>query len=242
MCKVYGYARVSTPTQNIQRQIRNIIFFNPDAVIFQETYTGKAIVRPEFEKLIKRVKPGDTIIFDSVSRMSRNAEEGFKLYKELYEKGVELVFIKEQHINTETYKREIQKQVNINVTTGDGATDDFINGMIDLLNRYVLSLAERQIYLAFQQSQKEVDVLRQRTREGIETARQNGKQIGGHKPGAVLVIKKKKPVQNLILKHSRDFGGMLKDDEVMAVINTTPNLHISQVTYYKYKRELKERA
>ena len=42
------------------------------------------------------------IIFDSESRMSRNAEEGFNLYEELYLKGVTLVFIKEPHINTDT--------------------------------------------------------------------------------------------------------------------------------------------
>ncbi|MBR0221821.1 MAG: recombinase family protein, partial [Synergistaceae bacterium] len=79
MAKVYGYARVSTQQQNIERQVRNILSEDKDAIIVRETYTGKIISRPEFEKLLKTVKPGDTLIFDSVSRMSRNAEEGFKL-------------------------------------------------------------------------------------------------------------------------------------------------------------------
>lgn len=55
--------------------------------------------------LLKVVKAGDTIVFDEVSRMGRTADEGFELYKELYEKGVELVFLKEPHINTEVYKK-----------------------------------------------------------------------------------------------------------------------------------------
>ena len=48
--------------------------------------------------------------------MSRNAEEGFELYKELYDKGVELVFLKEPHINTETYRKALSAQV---VMTGE---------------------------------------------------------------------------------------------------------------------------
>ncbi len=74
---IYGYARISRPTQNIERQIRNITEYEPTAKIFRESYTGTTQVRPEWLKLIKRIKPDDTIIFDSVSRMSRNAEEGF---------------------------------------------------------------------------------------------------------------------------------------------------------------------
>ena len=80
----YGYCRVSTKKQNIERQVRNIKQEYKDAVILQEAYTGTKIEgRKEFNKLLRTVKEGDTIIFDSVSRMSRNAEEGYKLYEEL---------------------------------------------------------------------------------------------------------------------------------------------------------------
>lgn len=44
---------------------------------------------------MSKVQPGDTIVFDSVSRMSRDEEEGFKDYKALYEKGVILIFLNE---------------------------------------------------------------------------------------------------------------------------------------------------
>lgn len=96
----YGYARISTAKQNIERQIRNIQLSYPNAHIVKEIFTGTKIQsRKELDKLLKLVKEGDTIIFDSVSRMSRNAEEGFKLYQELYHKGIELVFLKELYMS-----------------------------------------------------------------------------------------------------------------------------------------------
>ena len=238
MAKVYGYVRVSTQKQNIERQVRNILSENKDALMFRETYTGKTLLRPEFEKLLKVLKSGDTVIFDSVSRMSRNASEGFKLYQELYTRGVNLVFLNERHIDTDTYNKELEKIISLEVKTGDRATDDLVKAILDALNKYILHLAEKQIYLAFEQAQKEVDDLRRRTREGIETARRNGKQIGGHKLGVAMVIKKKEPVKELIKKHSKNFLGALKNKEVIAIINATPKLHISNNTYYKYKAEL----
>ena len=96
---IFGYCRISTDRQNIERQIRNIQKAYPDAIIKQEVYTGtKTDGRKVFEQLLKIVRSGDTIVFDSVSRMSRNAEIGFQVYQELYDKGVELVFLKEPHI------------------------------------------------------------------------------------------------------------------------------------------------
>lgn len=220
----YGYCRISTKQQSIDRQIRNIKKEYPDAVILQEAYTGTTIDRPEWNKLYKVVKDGDVIIFDSVSRMSRDAAEGFKLYEELYDRGVELVFLKEPHINTATYKKALSS--NIAMT---GTNVDFI---LIGVNKYLMALAKEQIIIAFEQSEKEVKDLQQRTKEGIETARLNGKQIGQAK-GAVLNIKKKEPIKAQIRKKSRDFDGAMPDRDLILV------LKIARNTYYKYKRELK---
>lgn len=239
MQRVYGYVRISTKKQNIERQIRNILAEYPTATIIREVYTGKSVSRPEFQKLLKMVQPDDTIVFDSVSRFSRNASEGVELYQDLFNKGVNLVFLKERHIDTATYRNELEKQLSFTVNTGDNATNDLLNSIIDSLNRYMMALAERQITLAFEQAQKEVDDLRQRTREGIETARRNGKQIGGHREGAKMKIKKEAPIKALIVKHSNDFEGNLKDNQVIAIINATGELHVSRNTYYKYKMRLR---
>ena len=227
MCKEYGYFRKSQQKQNIERQIRNIKAEYPNAIIIQEAYTGTTIDRKEWNKLYKAVKAGDTIIFDSVSRMSRNAVEGFTAYEELFRRGVELVFLKEPHINTKTFKTAIETAIPMT-----GTNLDFI---LDGVNKYLMALAKEQIIIAFQQAEKEVADLHQRTREGIETARLNGKQIG-LKQGTKLNVKKSAPAKEAIRKYSKDFDGVLEDAEVIKLAG------ISRNTYYKYKRELKEEA
>lgn len=222
---VYGYCRISTPQQNIERQIRNIKKDFPEAVIVSEIFTGTKQDRPEWNKLIKNIKSGDVIIFDSVSRMSRNANDGFLLYEELYNKNIELKFLKEPHINTETYKTALQNNVKLT-----GTNVDFI---LEGVNRYLMALAKEQIRLAFEQSEKEVADLHQRTREGIETARLNGKQIG-LKKGTKLVTKKSLESKAQIKKYCIDFGGSLSDSDCIRLIG------ISRNAYYKYKKELKE--
>ncbi len=90
---VYGYCRISTPQQNIERQVRNIAAAYPAAHIVREVYTGTASQgRRELDKLLRIVQEGDTIVFDSVSRMSRSADEGCALYETLYKRGVNLCF------------------------------------------------------------------------------------------------------------------------------------------------------
>lgn len=117
--QIYGYCRISTPTQNIDRQIRNIKAAFPDAHIVQEVYTGtKYQGRKELDKLLRIVQPGDTIVFDSVSRMSRSADEGCQLYEELFARNIQLRFLKEPHINTETYRETIQRQIHAHSRRG----------------------------------------------------------------------------------------------------------------------------
>lgn len=231
---VFGYCRISTPSQNIERQVRNIAAAYPTAHIIREIYTGTACQgRKELDKLLHAVQPGDTIVFDSVSRMSRSADEGCALYRELYNRGVNLCFLKEPHINTDTYRQALQRQPGAAPQTGSDATDRFVCGIMDALSRYTADLAAEQICLAFAQAQKEVDDLHQRTREGLMTARLNGRQIG-QQPGRKLNIKKSAPCKEQIKKYSRDFGGTLTDAECIKLIGIARN------TYYKYKRELRE--
>ena len=220
-----GYCRISKAKQSIERQIRNIKAAYPNALIIQEVFTRTRIDRKEWQKLVSKVKSGDTIIFDSVSRMSGNADDGFAAYEDLYSRGVSLVFLKEPHINTETYKKALQNNVQLT-----GSNVDYI---LEGVNKYLMALAQEQIRLAFEQSEKEVEDLHQRTREGIETARLNGKQIGQRK-GAKLTTKKSVAAKEIIRKHSQDFNGTLNDMEVMQLTGLARN------TYYKYKKELRQ--
>jgi DNA invertase Pin-like site-specific DNA recombinase len=229
---VFGYTRISKPKQNIERQVRNIQAFSSDAVIVREVFTGTRFQgRAELDKLLKTVKPDDTIIFDSVSRMSRNADEGFMLYEELFNKGINLVFLKERHIDTATYKQARENIVKADVKSGDDDTDDLINGIFESVNRYIMRLARKQIQLAFAQAEKEVEDLHQRTREGIVTARLNGKQIGQQK-GKKLTTKKSIAAKAKIKKYNNTFGGTLNNEETITQVG------ISRMTFYKYKAEL----
>ena len=232
--KVYGYARVSTKTQNIDRQVENIQNFNCDSVIYKEKFTGtKLDGRTEFQKLLKKVKQGDTIIFDSVSRMSRNAEEGIQLYMELFNKGIELIFLKERHIDTETYRKQLEQT---DLPTTDNA---IVNLILDGVKKALMELAKEQIKIAFNQSEKEVMDLRVRTSEGMKAKKKQALANGeewkcGIEKGTKLVTKKSIEKKEQIKKYCKDFDGTLTDKDTMKLIGIARN------TYYKYKKELLE--
>ena len=141
--------------------------------------------------------------------------------------------MKERHIDTEVYRKALNTQIEINLNTGNEATDTFIQGIIEALNRYTIDLAKEQIRLVFEQAQKEVDDLHQRTAEGLVTARMNGKQIGLEK-GTKLTTKKSIAAKETIKKHSKDFNGTLADEDVIKLAG------ISRNSFYKYKREIRE--
>ena len=234
--------------QDVKRQVENMKAIYPDAIFITDKWTGTELDRPGWIKLYKAAKAGDMIVFDEVSRMSRDAVEGFKVYKELFDRGVTLVFLKEPQINTETYKAAIEKQIDA-VKTGDAATDELTEAIMTALNRYMMRLAERQIMLAFEQAEKETDYLHKRVKEGLEERKKNNerlkvlypddymehddyRQIGG-KTGVKLTTKKSIRCKEIIKKHSKDFDGTLSDSEVMKLTG------LARGTYYKYKRELK---
>lgn len=231
--RVYGYARISTMKQNVQRQIDNIKREYPDAVIITEAYTGTTTDRPAWNKLRKQLKEGDTVIFDEVSRMSRSSAEGMKLYEELFDEGVNLVFIKEPHVNTSVFRQKMQKQIDTVSGTGSEATDKLMNTIIEALYEYTIDLAKEQIRLAFETAQAEVDFLHQRTSEGVRRAQAEGKQVG-RATGAKVETKKSVEMKQRIRKMSKSFDGNMSDKEVMEVLKLARN------TYYKYKRQMIE--
>ncbi|MDD6827402.1 MAG: recombinase family protein [Oscillospiraceae bacterium] len=223
---VYGYCRVSTRTQNIERQERNIKTLYPDAAIVKEAFTGTKIYeRKAFMKLVDNLKDGDTLVFDSVSRMSRNADEGVALYMELFNKGIDLVFLKERYIDTQVYADNLKDRIQL---TG-AIEDEIFKG----INSYFRALAEKQIRIAFEQAEKEVTDLQQRTREGMATAKLNGKQIG-IPTGTKLTTRKSVAAKEIISKHCKTFGGSLSDIECIKLCG------ITRKTYYNYKKQLKE--
>lgn len=220
--KIFGYARVSTLRQSIERQIANIKSKYPDAMIFADKFTGLKLERPEFSKLLKIVKSGDVIVFDEVSRMSRNAEDGFRLYEELYNKGVELIFLKESTLNTENF-RNTRKLASVG--------EEKMDILIDAMNKVLMILAKEQIKKAFETAQAEVEFLHQRTSEGVRRAQAEGKRVG-RANGTKVTTKKSISMKADIKKLSRDFDGKNTDVEVIKILG------LARGTYYKYKKEM----
>ena len=228
----FRYCRVSRPSQQISRQVISGLKQHSDFIVIQEVHTRTTFQgRKEWDKLMRTVQKGDLISFESISRMSGNADEGCEAHEHLFNKGVDLEFDKEPHINTEAFRRALKNRIQIELSTGNKATDTLISTIIEALNQYTMEIAKQQIRIAFEQSEKEVLDIRQRTREGIETARLNGKQIG-HKVGTKLVTKKSIVAKEIIRKRSKDFEGQLPDADVMLLAGVSHN------TYYKYKKEL----
>ncbi len=229
---VFKYKRISRPTQNLERQGRNIDEFikgNPaykDAPVIEvtEVYTGTKQDRPKWQSLLNNVKAGDVIIFDSVSRMSRNKEEGVRDYMMLFDKGVTLIFLKEPHINTDVYRQLLENTIK-------KVDDVIVDTYIEATNKVLKILAALQVEQAFEQAEKEVDDLHKRTSEGIMTAKLNGKRIGTEK-GRRLNVKKANAAKEIIRTKSKDFNGHNTDQEVMKLAGICRN------SFYKYKREL----
>jgi len=217
---IYGYMRVSTKTQSIERQERNIKEAFPEAdTHYRENYTGTKMDRPQWQKLMKKVRPGDTIVFDSVSRMSRNADEGIATYFDLYDRGVNLVFLKERYIDTDTYKGNLKDRIEL---TGEDEDEIFIG-----INNYFRKLAKKQIRIAFDQAEKEVNDLHERTKEGMRV-KGAGEKIAEARTGKTYERESAKAAKAIIQKHAKRYGGTLNDTECMRQAG------VSRATYYRF--------
>ncbi len=233
--KIFAVARISTPQQKLDRQIRNILKEYPEAYIIKIKYTGTTFKgNKEMENLVNQIKKditnktNVTLVFDEVSRMSRNAEEGFALYEELFNLGVNIVFLKDKHINTDVYRKALSTDIPMTGTN--------VDIILEAVKKYLMLLAKEQIQLGFQKAQDEVDYLHKRTSEGLLTAKLNGKQVGRIK-GKKYITKKEISCKEIILKNSKDFNGTNTDDEVIKLCGG-----IARGSYYKYKKELREKV
>lgn len=230
---IVGYARVSTPKQNLNRQITNLKERYPDIVIVAEVFTGSTDNRPKWRKLMRQCKAGNIkkLVFDEVSRFSRNAEEAIVEYRELYSLGIEMEFLKEPHINSSVFKQASERKIEISTESMDNDTANLISTVIDGLNDYLMAVAEKQIYLAFEHAQKERELLSKRTSEGLKRAKLMGSKVG-RQPGEKLVTRKSKRAKRIIRKHYSLFGGELTATQCFQIAQITKS------TFYRYLEEM----
>lgn len=143
---VFGYARVSRDTQNLDRQIDALKRYGVDK-IYNEKMTGTRKDRPELSKLLDRISEGDTVVIESLSRLGGSTKDLIELTELFEQKGVHLVSLKEQ----------------IDTSTSTGK----------LLFTLMSAIA-----------QFERDVIADRTREGLQSARARGRKGGRPKISA----------------------------------------------------------
>ena len=115
---------------------------------------------------------------------------------------------------------------------GNKAIDEYFKSNIDSINNLLLALAEEQIKQSFIQSEKEVNDLHSRISQGMRESKEAGIKIGLEK-GAKLTTNKSIVCKEDIKRHSIDFGGSLKDTELIKLSGCSRN------SFYKYKKELK---
>lgn len=89
---VYGYARVSTRRQmkdgnSIEAQEAQLRLAGAE-VIYKDAFTGKSKHRPAFDRLLKKLQPGDTLIVSRLDRFARSVVHGYELVNGLIDKGV----------------------------------------------------------------------------------------------------------------------------------------------------------
>lgn len=96
----FGYARVSTEGQNLDRQIDALKKCDID-ILYEEKITGTKRDRPELQKMLERITKGDKVIIESLSRLGRSTKDLIELMDIFEKKGVDLVSLKES-IDTST--------------------------------------------------------------------------------------------------------------------------------------------
>ena len=101
---VFGYARVSTESQNLDRQLDVLKKYGVDK-IYNEKMTGTKKDRTELSKLLDRMTDGDTVVIESLSRLGRSTKDLIELTELFQSRGVNLVSLKEAiDTNTSTGK------------------------------------------------------------------------------------------------------------------------------------------
>ena len=153
----YGYVRVSSRDQNVDRQVAAMCDMGLDKnKLYIEWQSGKDFRRPKYRALVKKMRRGDTLFVKSIDRLGRNYEEILEQWRYLtVTKEVDIVVIDFPLLNTKNQQ--------------NGLTGRFISDLVLQILSYI--------------AQVERENIRQRQREGIKIAKHRGVIFGRPKMG-----------------------------------------------------------
>lgn len=105
MGKLYGYARVSSKDQNLNRQMDALREFGVQPnMVFADKASGKNFKRPQYKRLIKKLRKGDTMVVKSIDRLGRNYHETLEEWRCITkERGAFIVVLDMPLLNTREY-------------------------------------------------------------------------------------------------------------------------------------------
>lgn len=118
MGNTFGYMRISTKEadgkQSFKRQEVALSRYEQETgkkflAVLRDDASGKSFDRPEWQKLEQLAHPGDTIVAKSIDRMTRQAEDGYRKYMELLNRGVRLVFLDSPTLSTDYISAMMEK-------------------------------------------------------------------------------------------------------------------------------------
>ena len=150
--KIYGYVRVSTKEQNEDRQLIALREF-PVLVnnIYMDKLSGKDFNRPQYRKLLRKIRPGDIVVIKSIDRLGRNYEEILMQWRIITkEKQVDVVVLDMPLLDTRN--------------SGNDLTGTFVADIVLQILSYV--------------AQTERENIHQRQKEGIAAAKLRGVRFG----------------------------------------------------------------
>lgn len=150
---IFGYARVSSKDQNLDRQLKELNDFGCER-IYQEKQSGKDFARPVYKEMRSKMRFGDVLVVHDLSRFGRNKEEIRNEWKKLIDEEIDIVVLNMPILDTRKYKE--------------------LEGMGQLVSDLVLTLLSWMV-------EEERHRIRTAQREGIEIAKSHGKFRGGTK-------------------------------------------------------------
>ena len=225
MAKEFAYCSSGCSRPQFDRQIDNINSKYPNAIIIKEVYSDTITDRTELKKLLAQLEKDDTLIVNSMDRLSRDPGELLHYYKDLTLKGVKVIFINQPYMNTDIYADAYEDMKAMSYESKEEAVSD---GLTHLLSAQITRILEK----SWEDLQQNRGHMRKVFQESVVAEKQSGGTVRKKHES-----RKSYMVKELIRRYNQNYDGSMNDVQTMEQIRNEMGT-ISRNTYYKYKKEM----